>query len=166
MSPWVIGLISVKSSQARFAIAHAPRRPSTAQIGGMGVLAAILAHAGDVAFDVTGIECRLVERRIEELDEPGIAADQPAVEVLHGLIHSPVRAGTGKDRPALRDGIDLALRIDRRSERRAVIEVRAAIPFAIPAVFFDIASQPCRLRACICQRWQRLHGGGQVPRIA
>ena len=36
--------------------------------GALGVLAAIFAHARNVAFDVTGIERRFVEWRVEELD--------------------------------------------------------------------------------------------------
>src|SRR5205807_1152339 len=87
---------------------------------------------------------RLIERRIEELDDPGALADEAAVEVFHGLRHVLVRAGTGKDRPALRDGIDLALRISRGSERGAVVEIGAAIPLTVPAVFGDVASQPTR----------------------
>ena len=37
--------------------------------GAVSVLAAILAHAGDVAFDVAGIERRFVKGRIEKLNE-------------------------------------------------------------------------------------------------
>ena len=110
----------------------------------MSVLAAILAHAGDVALDVARVEVRLVKRRIEKLDEPVVAADEAAIEALHRLHHALVRARTGKDRPALREGVDLALRVDGRSQRRAVVEVGSAIPFSVPAVLFDVASQPAR----------------------
>ena len=46
----------------------------------MRVLAAVLAHAGHVAADVAGVEARLVERRIEQLDEPVVAPDQALVD--------------------------------------------------------------------------------------
>ena len=37
--------------------------------GAVRVLAAILAHTGNIAFDVAGIEGRFVEGRIEKLNE-------------------------------------------------------------------------------------------------
>ena len=39
--------------------------------GAMSVLAAIFAHAGEIAFDVARIEGGLIERGIEQLDQPG-----------------------------------------------------------------------------------------------
>src|ERR1039458_3688529 len=50
---------------------------------GVSVLAAILAHTRNVTLDVTGIERRFVERRIEQLDHSGIAADQARACYLH-----------------------------------------------------------------------------------
>ena len=69
-----------------------PRAPSVAQGGeghrrpdrGMGVLAAVFAHARDVAFDIAGIQGRLVEGRIEQLDQRVLAANQPLVHRIHG----------------------------------------------------------------------------------
>ena len=52
-----------------------------------------------------------------------------------------MRAGAGKNRPALRDRIDLAFFVRGRAERRAVVEVRPAIPLAVPAVLLDISAQ-------------------------
>ena len=120
-----------------------PRPPAVAQRGErhrrpdrrVRVLAAVLSHARDVAFDVAGIQVRLVERRIEELDQRIVAADQALVHRLHGHARALRRSpGPGEHRPALRDRIDLALGVARRAERRAVVEVGAAIPLAIPAV--------------------------------
>src|SRR5687767_10502433 len=108
----------------------------------MGVLAAIFAHTRDVPLDVTWVQGRLVERRIEELDQLGVAADQTAIDALHGNPRSFARPCAGKDRPALRQGVDLALRVASRSERRAVVEISAAIPFSVPAVLFDVAPEP------------------------
>jgi hypothetical protein len=51
----------------------------------VGVLAAVLAHAGNVAFDVAGIERRFVEGRIEQLNQPGVAADQALIHGFHRL---------------------------------------------------------------------------------
>ena len=50
----------------------------------MGVLAAVLPHAGDVAFDVAGIQVGFVERRVEQLDQPVLAANQVLVHRVHG----------------------------------------------------------------------------------
>jgi len=76
--------------------------------GAMSILAAILAHAREVAFDVTGIEGGMVERGIEELDQPGDVAD----EARHPRLSWPGGAmritGAADDGPALRQGIDLA----------------------------------------------------------
>ena len=45
----------------------------------------------------------------------------------------------------MRKGVDLTLRIGGGSKRRAIVEVSAAIPFTVPAVCFDVASQPTGL---------------------
>ena len=42
-------------------------------------------------------------------------------------------AGAGDHRPGLRDGIDAAFVVRRRAERRAVVEIGAPIPFAVPS---------------------------------
>ena len=98
-----MGLISENSSQARSAVAHGGEGHDGPD-GGVGVLAAVFAHAGDIAFDVAGIEVRLVERRIEQLDQAGRRGGRggdrrspwPCIDAL-------VRAGAGENRPALRD---------------------------------------------------------------
>ena len=41
--------------------------------------------------------------------------------------------------------INLTLGIDRRAERRAVVEICAAIPLTVPTVLLDVQSQPGRL---------------------
>src|SRR3546814_1239753 len=49
------------------------------------VLAAVLAYAGHVAADVAGILRGLVERRIEQLHQAGVAPHQVLVERVHRL---------------------------------------------------------------------------------
>ena len=51
-----------------FALSH-ERESHRSPNGALSVLAAILAHTGNVAFDVTGIERRFVKGRIEKLNE-------------------------------------------------------------------------------------------------
>src|SRR5207253_242494 len=47
--------------------------------GGVRILPAILANAGDVALDVTWIQVRLVERRVEQLDHADVALHEMGV---------------------------------------------------------------------------------------
>src|SRR6185503_5416073 len=56
------------------------RRPD----GRVRVLPAILAHAGDVALDVAGIQRGGVEWRLEELYQLALAAHEVLVQRLHG----------------------------------------------------------------------------------
>ncbi len=119
------------------------RRPDRA----VGVLPAVLAHARHVAADVAGIESRLVEGRIEQLDQRVVAAHQALVDRLHGQARAlALSSAPGQHRPALRDRIDPAFGVARRTERRAVVEVGAAVPLAIPAVLLDVLAQAGRPR--------------------
>src|SRR6478672_7687673 len=107
----------------------------------MGVLTAIFSHSRHVALDVAGVEIRFIEWRIEQQDQTGIPADEPTIDALHRCGRPLMRAGARKNRPALRYGIDLALLILGRAERRAVVEVGPAIPLAVPAMLLDISTQ-------------------------
>ena len=109
------------------------------------VLAAVFAHARHVALYIAGVQSRLVERRIEELDQRVLAAHQAPVHRRHCRARAPGFPGAGQHGPALRNGIDLAFGVARRSQRRAVVEVGATVPVAIPAVALDILAQLCRL---------------------
>ena len=50
----------------------------------MRVLAAVFADAGNVAFDVAGVEGGLVEGRVQQLDQRVLAADQELIDGVHG----------------------------------------------------------------------------------
>ena len=127
-----------------------PRAPGIAQGGErhrrpdrpVRVLAAVLPHARHVAADVAGVQIRLVEGRIEQLDERVLAPHEPLVDRLHGRARAPRVARAGEHRPALRDRIDPAFGAARRAERRAVVEVGAAVPLAVPAVLLEALAQP------------------------
>ena len=140
-----------------FAVAHerkAHRGPDRA----VRVLAAILAHPGDVTLDVTGIERGMIEGRIKQLDEAGRAADQALIHGLHGLPRPGRIAGAADHRPALREGIDLAFRIGRGSERFAIVEVGTTVPLAVPRMLLDVLPElACLIEAVIGE-------GGVVPR--
>ena len=135
------------SSQARCGIAQRRerhRRPDR----GVRVLAAVLAHAGHVAPDVSRIQRRLVERRIEQLDQRIVAAHQVLVDGIHRRratrSHSPAPDSTDQ-LCAIESIWHSALR--RRAQRRAVVEIGAAVPLAVPAVLLDIRREAWRLRS-------------------
>ncbi len=120
--------------------------------GAMRVLASVFPHAGYVAFDVARIQIRFVERRIEQQDQTVVPADQPAIDAGHRGFGPLRRAGAGKYRPALRDGVDLTFFVLGRAQWRAVVEVRPAIPLAVPAVLVDASTQSAGfagVRSCV-----------------
>ena len=66
---------------AQFSEGHChPDRP-------VGILPAILPYAGDVSLDVTGIQIRLVEGRVQELDQRLVPVDKALIRRLHGRAH-------------------------------------------------------------------------------
>ena len=102
---------------------------------------AVFAHAGDVALDVARVEGGVVEGRVEELNEPGLSAHESFIDGVHAGGGAFGIAGARDDRPALRQGIDLAFRVFGGAERGAVVEIGAAIPLAVPGIFLDVFLQ-------------------------
>jgi len=111
----------------------------------MRVLAAILSHARDVSLDVARIQIRLVEGWLQQLDQRLIPAHQMLIHRGHGQARALGIARPGQHRPALRNRIDPAFGVTRRPQRRAVVEVGAAVPCAVPAMLFELLAQPGRL---------------------
>ena len=81
------------------------RNPS----GGVGVLAAVLADAGHVSFDVARLKGAFVERRVEQLDQFVADTHQSFLNRVHRRLSPRRVCHTGNDRPRLWDGVDLAL---------------------------------------------------------
>ncbi len=131
---------------------HAPDR-------GVGVLAAVLAHAGQVALDVAGIERRVVERRREEQDQPVAAAHQELVDRRHGARRARRVGGARDHRPGLGDRVDPALVVRGRAERRAVVEVGAPVPVAVPGLALE-------RRLADRAAWRAPGRGARAPRRA
>ena len=140
-SAWWIGFRSENSSAALSpspSMREGDHRPDR----GVRVLAAVLADAGRIALDVARVERRAVEGRREE-QRPvrrrgGRGARRPPPS------RARARAGSAAPeitRPRLRDRVDPALVARRRAERRAVVEVAAPVPVAVPGVALE------RLRA-------------------
>ncbi|MNH21997.1 hypothetical protein D3C79_818360 [compost metagenome] len=95
---------------AQAGIGHA--RPD----GRVGVLAAIFAHAGQVALDVAGVQVAVVEGWVEQCDDTDVAAHQVLVQRRHGGLRARRRGNPGKHRPALRHGGDAAFLVACRAE--------------------------------------------------
>ena len=102
--------------------------------GAVRVLAAVLPDAGRVAFDVAGVERRLIERRREEQEQSVVAADEV-------FVHAPPsrsRRGLGSRRRRSRPTTARSNRCGIRllacgAERRSVVEEGAQVPVAVPA---------------------------------
>src|SRR6266480_3616129 len=103
----------------------------------MRVLCTVLTHAGQISLDVAGVVSRFVERRREQHDQPRIVTYEILVERLHCDPCSIRSPRSRDDAPALRHRIDLAFVARARSKRRAIVEVRATIPFTIPRRSLD-----------------------------
>ena len=115
----------------------------------MRVLAAVLAHAGDVALDVAGVLRHVVERRREQRDEAVFSANELLLDRVERGRGALGVASARDGRPRLRDRVDAALLGVVRAERRAVVEVGAAVPRAVPAVLLDGGGEPLRPRAVV-----------------
>src|SRR3990170_7371221 len=111
----------------------------------MSVLPAILPDARDIPLYIARIQIRLVERRGQELDQCIVPANEPLIHRFHCHARAFGIPGAGENRPALRNGINLAFGITRRTEWRAIIEVSAEVPLTIPAILLDIPAQLSRL---------------------
>ena len=130
--PWLTGLSSENSSAAR---SPSPSRAnaSTVHKRGVRVLPAVLAHAGQVALDVAGAaapSCRTAASSSSTM--PSSRRTRRASTAAIAWRARAGIAGAGDHRPRLRDRVDLALGVLLRPERRAVVEVRAPIPVAVP----------------------------------
>src|SRR4029450_13352265 len=80
------------------------RNPS----GSVGILAAVLADARHVSFDVARLKGAFVERRVEQLDQFVLATYQTLLNRIHRRLSPRRVCYTGNDRPCLRDAVDLA----------------------------------------------------------
>ena len=128
------------------------RRPER----GMRVLAAVLAHAGNVALDVARRRPRRVERRIEQLHDAGVGVHEMRMEGVHRAPGALGRRRAREHRPALRDRVDPALGVACRAERRAVVEPGTAVPGAVPRGGFDAPGK--RLRFALALRGETCVG--------
>src|SRR6266849_6945946 len=99
---------------------------------GMRVLPAVFTNARHITFDITGVERRAIERRREQKYKPFGPKDQLTIDGRHGPDGSPALCGPAQHAPGLSNRVNPALGIRCRAKRRAVIEVGAAVPFAIP----------------------------------
>ncbi|MNE76103.1 hypothetical protein D3C80_1723170 [compost metagenome] len=107
----------------------------------MGILAPVLAYAGQIAANIARVRAVAVERRRQQFDQTGLIVDQVFIQRLHRLQAARFIPGTGQHRPALGDGIDATLRRLMGAQRLSAVKVTPAIPFAVPGVVTQIVAQ-------------------------
>ncbi len=100
--------------------------------GGVRVLTAVLADAGRVTADVARIGLGLVEGRRQQQDDAERAAHEMGADRVEGALGAARRDQAGQDGPRLRQRVDATFGVPRRSEGRAVVEIPAEIPVAVP----------------------------------
>ena len=134
--------------------------------GSVGVLAAVLADARQIALDVAWIDVGLVERWREQEDETVTASN----EVFLDRGHRPLRVGriggSREDTPRLGDRVDAALDVHGGAKRGAIVEEGSAVPVAVPAVALDrpperlhVGSPALRARTLTAGLRDRREGG-------
>jgi hypothetical protein len=112
---------------------------------GVRVLASVLAQPRRIGGDVAGVGLRRVEGRVEQQDQLGGALHEVGAHGVHRLLGSAGGRPTREHSPALRHGVDPALLVLLRPERRAVVEVRAPVPLAVPRQLQHVG-EPVALR--------------------
>ncbi|MNE00643.1 hypothetical protein D3C80_930580 [compost metagenome] len=122
--PGLVGIAQVR-------VGHA--RPD----GRMGVLPAVFTHPWQVPLDVARVQLALVEGWVEQFDDADVTAYQVAVQRRHGQAGTFGRSDARQHRPALRQRVDAAFLVARRTQYLAVVEPGAAIPAAVPGVRFQ-----------------------------
>ena len=79
---------------------------------------------------------------VRSCSTPDAARDQERAHAVHRAIRKPGRHRARQHRPRLRERIDPALVVLRRSERRPVVVVAAAVPLAVPRLHQRVGEAP------------------------
>ena len=128
-------------------VAHAePRQRDHRPQRRVRVLAAVLADARQVALDVAGIARHPIEGRRQQQHELRVAAHQVGAHGVHRALGAARLRRAREHGPRLRERVELALLVLHRSQRRAVVEIGAAIPVAVPGQL-EHPGEPARLVA-------------------
>ena len=156
---WLIGLRMEKSSAARVAVAQSPANGEHGPDGGVGVLATVLADAGEVALDVARVDVGMVERRREQQHDDRRRAGRDSSSTA-AIARSGPRRVRRRRTGRLHDWaieIDPAFVLDRRSP--------GGVPSSKKARRYQSPSQPSRSSAsraasfmCARQRSWRARG--------
>ncbi len=118
----------------RLVAAPEARQGEDDPLGRVRVLSAVLADSRQVALDVARVEGRAVEGGREEKDDLRGAPDQLRAHRVHRALGALFRRGAGEDSPGLCHRVEPALVVLGGPERRAVVEVGAPVPLAVPAL--------------------------------
>ena len=98
----------------------------------MGILPAVFANPWYVALDVPGIQGRSIERGRQQQHNLRVTPHEMGPHGFHRASGPPSVGLVREDGPRLRQRVDTALLVLRRSERGAVVEIRASVPVAVP----------------------------------
>eukprot|EP00825_Cyclidium_porcatum_P015593 TRINITY_DN18937_c0_g2_i1.p2 TRINITY_DN18937_c0_g2~~TRINITY_DN18937_c0_g2_i1.p2 ORF type:complete len:499 (+),score=45.42 TRINITY_DN18937_c0_g2_i1:295-1791(+) len=109
--------------------------------GCMRVLPPVLAHAGNVPFDIARVEMGLVKGRIEHLNDPGLRPHQTLLHSPQGLAGTLRVPGAAENGPGLGHRVNLALWTGLGTQRFAVVEPGAQVPLAVPGMSLDVLAQ-------------------------
>jgi hypothetical protein len=112
--------------------ASEPRQGHHDPNGRVRVLPAILPDARRVPLDVAGVLRGSIEWRIEQQQHLRPPRYEKCPDRIHRALGKSERDGVRQDGPRLRDGVDAALIVLRRSQRRTVIVVPPSVPLTIP----------------------------------
>src|SRR5271157_3650099 len=109
--------------------------------GSMGILAAVFTDARQISFDVPRVLGRLIKRRGKYQYQPFRQPHQVVVDCGHGPRSTGWFSGTTEDSPGLNNGVNAALLVFGRAERRAIIEEGPAIPLSVPTFALESGFQ-------------------------
>ena len=171
-APRVVDRVEHVEELHRLVAAPEPGQGEDDPLRRVRVLPPVLADPRQVALDVPGVEGRPVEGRRQEQDDAGRAPHQVGEHGVHGALGALRRRRAGEDGPALRDGVDPPLVVLGRPERRAVVEVPAAVPVAVPALLEHrpeplalgaVARRPRRVAPLVAEGRERAEDGVEEP---
>src|SRR5271156_3924924 len=89
----------------------------------------------------------MIERRRKQQDQPVGAANELLVHGGHRAGCASWLCGAAEDGPGLGNCVNAAFGVLRGAQRRAVVEISAAVPLAIPAIVFQSSLEAADVQA-------------------
>src|SRR5277367_3821051 len=89
----------------------------------------------------------MIERRRKQQDQAVGTANELPVHRGHGAGCASWLCGAAEDGPGLGNCINAAFGVLRRAQRRAIVEISAAVPLAVPAIAFQSSLEAADVQA-------------------